>query len=312
MVRDSKVREWIAAAGRWATIWAARCRRRTEVPGRALPPVVLSPQDRVLVLAPHPDDEVLGCGGILERAAVMHLPVRVVLFTYGDFNEWSFLLYRHHPVLSSSAVRGMGEVRHDEAISAAAALGVSPTNLTFLGYPDFGTLHIWQEHWSQEPPYESILTRAVQVPYANALRPGAPHKGEEVLRDLEAVFREFRPTKVFVSHPADHHPDHMALYLFTRVALWNLDAEMRPEISPYLVHFKGWPNPQGRNPSLALEPPEAFMKRIPWQGLVSTRRMWTERTKPCIATSPSSTARRGTWNRLSARTNCSAISRPGR
>src|SRR5439155_1108123 len=127
--------------------------------------------------------------------------------------------------------------------------------LTFLGYPDFGTFEIWTEHWGEKPPLRSKLTRVTAVPYAGAFRPGAPYKGEEILRDLSALLRDFRPTKIFVSHPADHNPDHRALYLFTRVALWDLEGELAAALFPYLVHYKGWPVPRGLGAAEALVPP---------------------------------------------------------
>ena len=233
-----------------------------EAPER--PEIAFSAQDRILVLAPHPDDEVLGCAGVIQQAIVQQRPLRIVFFTYGDNNQWSFLVYRKRPVLKPTAVRGMGLIRHDEALAAAKVLGLMPEQLMFLGYPDFGTMHIWKAHWGARPPFRSMLTRVTAVPYKNALRPGAPYKGEEVLRDLTTVLREFRPTKIFVSHPGDHMPDHSALYLFTRVALWDLASEMQPEIYPYLVHFKRWPRRRGYRPTELLELPAPFKEGILW------------------------------------------------
>ena len=256
--------------GRWrfwpAVVLMAACGwRAVEVPAGESSSVSLTPRDRVLVLAPHPDDEVIGCGGVIQRAVSMGLPLRVVFFTYGDANEWSFLVYRKRPVVTPKDIRQMGEVRHDEALAAAGALGVSSDQLVFLGYPDFGALDIWNEHWGARPPHRTLLTRATAVPYASALRPGAPYKGEEVLRDLTTVLREFQPTKILVSHPADHNPEHRALYLFTRVALWNLEAEMKPEVLPYWIHIGGWPKPRGLHPTAALEPPALYRDEIPWK-----------------------------------------------
>ena len=82
----------------------------------------------------------------------MGLPLRLVFFTYGDNNQWAFTVYRKHPVLMPKAMQGMGRIRHDEAVAAAKALGVSPDHLTLLGYPDFGTLQIWNAHWATGPP----------------------------------------------------------------------------------------------------------------------------------------------------------------
>lgn len=227
--------------------------------------LTLLPSDRILILAPHPDDEVLGCGGVIQQSRAMGLPVHIVYFTYGDNNEWSFLVYRKRPVLLPDAVKSMGLIRHDEAVAAAATLGVPASHLTFLGYPDFGTLQIWLNHWGMAPPYESLLTRVRAVPYPNALRPGAPYRGQEILRDLTSVFRTFKPTKVFVSHPADFNVDHRSLYCFTRLALWDLESEMRPRVFPYLVHFPHWPTPRGLHTANPLAPPPFFTDEIAWQ-----------------------------------------------
>lgn len=226
--------------------------------------LVLEPSDRVLVLAPHPDDEVIGCGGVIQEAVQRGLPVRVAFLTYGDNNQWSFLIYRKHPVFMPRAVQLMGATRHDEAVTASSVLGVPARELRFLGYPDFGTLNMWYERWDDERPFRSMFTRVRAVPYATAMRPGAPYKADEVLRDLETVLREFRPTKIFLSHPADHNTDHRALYLFTRVALWNLQEEMQPRLYPYLIHLAGWPHPLGQRLTEPLRPPPRLAGQVAW------------------------------------------------
>ncbi len=266
-VRRAKRAGWIALAlavaggiGLWRSHPRAPAPVIAPIPGWAF-----NENDRILVLAPHPDDEVLGCGGVVQAALPQKRPVKIAYFTYGDNNEWAFLLYRKHPVMVPAALRAMGEMRHGEALAAGRALGVASNDQVFLGYPDYGTLTIWNRHWGAEPPHLSMLTRVAAVPYANAFRPGAPYKGEEILQDLKALFREFRPTRIYVSHPADHNPDHLALYLFTRVALWELAAEMQPELHPYLVHFKGWPRPLDYRPNDELAPPAFFQNEIAWQ-----------------------------------------------
>jgi LmbE family N-acetylglucosaminyl deacetylase len=229
------------------------------------PQVTLAADDRILVLAPHPDDETIACGGILQQAVARKLPVRAVYLTYGDSNQWSFMLYRRRPEILPNQVEGMGEVRHDEALHATQILGIPKSDVVFLGYPDFGTLSIWEQHWGSAPPYRALLTRATAVPYGNAFHPGAAYKGDAVLADLTAQLRDFRPTKVFVSHPIDQNPDHLALYLFTRVALWDLAGEMQPTLYPYLVHYPGWPQPSGYHPTDTLEPPDRVARPVNWQ-----------------------------------------------
>src|SRR5450756_1478043 len=91
---------------------------------------------------------------------------RQVWLTYGDNNEWAFLLYRKHPILFPGSVRRMGEVRHDEAVAAAQVLGVPRGRLTFLGYPDFRTLRIWYSYWGAErPSLRGMLSGVRAVPY---------------------------------------------------------------------------------------------------------------------------------------------------
>jgi LmbE family N-acetylglucosaminyl deacetylase len=229
------------------------------------PEITLSDNDRILILAPHPDDEVLGCGGIIEKALEKKLPLSIVFFTYGDNNQWSFIVYRERPVVFPKAVQKMGLVRHDEAIAAAKVFGVKSDDLIFLGYPDFRTLNIWYSHWGDSPPAKSMLTKVNKVPYSNAFRPGAPYKGEEILKDLETIILKFKPTRIFVSHPADHNPDHQALYLFTRVALWNLKGEITTELYPYIVHFPNWPRPRGFIADRQLVPPKVLNNKIKWE-----------------------------------------------
>ncbi|MGO9244070.1 MAG: PIG-L deacetylase family protein [Verrucomicrobiia bacterium] len=224
----------------------------------------LTPDDRIIIFAPHPDDESIGCGGIIQQALALKVPVRIVWLTYGDNNEWSFFLYRKHIVVMPEAVRLMGEVRHQEAVAAAQVLGVDPHQLIFLGYPDFGTLAIWYRHWADRPPFEGMLTKVTKVPYADAYRPGAPYKGEDILHDIEANLQEFKPTKVFVSHPSDHNVDHQALYVFTRVALWDLESRLHPEVYPYLVHFAHWPAPRGLQTARSLLPPAQLATSVSW------------------------------------------------
>ncbi len=82
---------------------------------------------RSLVLAPHPDDEVLGCGGTIARKAQHGTFVSVVFLTDG----------RRGGAGSPNHVRA---AREAEAIHAAAALGLSADRLAFLGFED-GRLH---------------------------------------------------------------------------------------------------------------------------------------------------------------------------
>jgi LmbE family N-acetylglucosaminyl deacetylase len=229
------------------------------------PPRPFSAGDRVMVLAPHPDDESLGCAGVLHDAVRAGVPVHLVFLTNGDANELSFLVWEKHPVVVPSAVIAMGRTRGQEALHAAHALGLPADAVTFLGYPDAGTMTMWTGYWGAGAPYRSLLTRVSAVPYETALRPGAPYKPEDVMRDLQTVLRRFRPTQIFVSHPADAHPDHRAWYLYATATVWETPDLPAPAIHPFLIHHKHWPVPATDPPATPLVPPPLLGYEIAWQ-----------------------------------------------
>ncbi len=68
---------------------------------------------RVLILAPHPDDEVLGCGGAIMRHAQAGDPIHVVVVTDGAFgpngDEVAYRLTREREARCAAGVLGYGE-----------------------------------------------------------------------------------------------------------------------------------------------------------------------------------------------------------
>src|SRR4051812_25082336 len=54
----------------------------------------LTGQDRILIIAPHPDDETISSGGVIQEAVKLHIPLRILYVTNGDSNQLSFLFYR--------------------------------------------------------------------------------------------------------------------------------------------------------------------------------------------------------------------------
>lgn len=228
----------------------------TAPPARAHEPLLLGDDERWLVLAAHPDDEVLSAGGVIQEALSLDLPVRVCFFTLGENNEIASLFTRRHPVFRPGPKQAFGGQRHREALAAAAQLGLMPDDIVFLGYPDPGTLDIWNHHWRAVPPYRSPLTRENTVPYDFALTPGSAFAGEDILDDLLDVIREFQPTHVLLPHPADQNTDHRALYFFARLALWELKAEgTLPQVLTCPIHLARWPEASGLQSQQPAAPP---------------------------------------------------------
>jgi LmbE family N-acetylglucosaminyl deacetylase len=77
----------------------------------------------VLVVAPHPDDESIGCGGTVRLHVERGDRVDVVFLTSGELG------------LEDLAPDAARKVREDEAEQAAAVLGL--TRLAFLRHPDW-------------------------------------------------------------------------------------------------------------------------------------------------------------------------------
>ncbi|PIV11723.1 MAG: hypothetical protein CO036_01795 [Candidatus Omnitrophica bacterium CG_4_9_14_0_2_um_filter_43_12] len=226
--------------------------------------------DRILIFAPHPDDESIGTAGVIQKALDAGAGAWVCCYTNGDANQLAFIMYEKRFTFRKGEFLHMGSVRKKETLDALKFLGVGADRVFFLGYPDFGTMRIMLKHWGNTKPYKSLFTRVSKVPYKENLSWGSPYTGESILRDVKAVFLDVKPTKIFVSHPADTNGDHQSLYLFLRVALWDLEARLKaPQIYPYLVHCARWPEPRGFYPDMALMPPEWFMNfQIHWMSLV--------------------------------------------
>lgn len=228
-------------------------------------------QDRVLVVAPHPDDETLGTGGAIQQAVAAGAQVRVLYLTNGDHNQVAFKLYNHTLYLSAKQYRGFGEKRLDEARAATKHLGLGPEQLVFLGYPDWGTLSMWRDCWDDAKPFKSTSTRAVEVPYKNNYGYRHPYRPEAVLKDVVNVIGEYRPTRLFLPHPCDTNPDHRAAANFVRLAMLELEpAGVRPELLYYLIHFGEWPRPYRYHPELALAPPLQLLDDGEWLTLSLT------------------------------------------
>ncbi len=244
----------------------------------------LEAKDRVMIFAPHPDDETIACAGIIQEAVRVGADLHIVYLTNGDHNQVAFIVYEKRLTLRRGEFIHMGEVRKKEAIKAAEVLGVSRENLMFLGYPDFGTFAILSYNWQGSRPYRSLLTRISSVPYKDNLSFRAPYKGESILYDIEKVLLEYKPNKIFVSHPADANVDHKALYLFLQIALQDLKGRIgQPKVYPYLVHCLGWPLPRHYHSDLALEPPKQFQDtQINWSKFTLSKQQLENKHKAIL------------------------------
>lgn len=210
----------------------------------------------LMVFAPHPDDETLGCSGILHQALKRGERVKVVIFTSGDGFPAAASLIVRKPVdhLNESDFRELAKFRQLQSRKAFQILGGKPEDLIFLGYPDSaldqvyknrGTTPLRQRYTGSSETYGADYRTAVRG------RP-APYLYEEALADVVSLLADCRPRRVCVTSEADRHPDHQAAFRFVRDAVEK--SGYRGEWDTYLIHGGAqWPWPRGATPGSPYE-----------------------------------------------------------
>lgn len=137
--------------------------------------------DRTLIIAPHPDDESIAAGGLLQRAVAAGGEVRIVFVTDGDNNPWPLRYLKKKLRISDADHAEWGALRRQESQRALAKLGVPPGSTIFLGFPD------------------RLLTKMARA-------------GDLRAREaLGAAIDEFAPTLLVVPSAFDLHADHRAI-----------------------------------------------------------------------------------------------------
>ena len=132
----------------------------------------------ILILAPHPDDESLGCGGLIAQACAAGHQVHVAILTDGAYS---------HPNSPSYPAARLKALRQAEAAEAVSVLGLPSENLLFLDYED-----------------------------GNAPQSGAPLRA--AAERLAGIMRSRDVGCVFASWEHDPHPDHLAAHRIAAMA----------------------------------------------------------------------------------------------
>src|SRR5258706_4839805 len=137
--------------------------------------------DRILVIAPHPDDESIAAGGLLQRAIAAGGEVRVVFVTDGDNNPWTLRYLKKKLRISDADRAEWGALRRQESRRGLATLGVSASSAIFLGFPDRMLIGM-------------ARTGDLRVRHA-----------------LTAIINEFEPSLLVIPSAFDLHADHRAI-----------------------------------------------------------------------------------------------------
>jgi LmbE family N-acetylglucosaminyl deacetylase len=231
--------------------------------GAPVPPLdlAITSATRLLVVAPHPDDETLGAAGLIRRVARSGGTVRVVWMTSGDgFPEGVETADGiTHP--RARDYRSYGRLREAEARAAVGLLGVGSGQVSFLGFPDEGLCEMASTYLSAKVrAFESPFTQRISPPLTERVIRGVRYRGIDVRRELQRLFITFAPTVLVTVHPEDDHPDHCSTHIFVREALDALAAggRARPRLLQYLIHYAGWPLSAEAGVGQELRPPGGF------------------------------------------------------
>jgi LmbE family N-acetylglucosaminyl deacetylase len=167
----------------------------------------LNRDSRLLVFAPHPDDESLACGILLQRAVEAGAAICVIYLTDGENNPWPQRYLSRRWRLNASDRQRWAKLRRREALAALRVLGVSPADARFLGWPDQGLARLLESD-----------------------------AGAATAR-LRYLIREWSPSDVVGPDPADCHPDHRAFGAMLKgLCADGPAASVPPRCLSYIVH----------------------------------------------------------------------------
>lgn len=220
----------------------------------------ITSNERALIIAPHCDDETLGCGGLIASLVKEGAKVKVAIITNGDGFYYAAARDLRDPFVLPDNYISFGYERQRESLSALNKLGVKKDSVIFLGYPDKGLAAMWLYYWRLSRPYKSQFTHDSYSPYYNSYQKNTPYAGRALLSNLKSIISDYKPTTVYYPHTNDQHSDHWAVNCFVTQALYEL--KLIPEVRSglYIVHRGDWPVPQGLHPKLPMSPPSSLTK----------------------------------------------------
>jgi LmbE family N-acetylglucosaminyl deacetylase len=228
--------------------------------------------ERLVVVAPHPDDETIGAGGLIRRVLDRGGSARVILVTAGDGYIEAVRHALGEPQPRPAEYLAYGERRLAESRAALRVLGPG-ARLQVLGFPDGGLERLLRAHWRRTEPERSVTTAVSRPPYPDAIDPNVAYDGADLVHELERLLEEAQPTLIALPDPLDRHPDHRATAIFTLLALeawarqWNRPPAREPRVLGYLVHWPGWPPGWDGTGSLGPHDPLLLPATLPARGL---------------------------------------------
>lgn len=191
-----------------------------------------------MVIAPHPDDAVLGAAGMMQRAQYQGWQVVAVHMTHGD--GFALSTWRMRQATRPADYVAMGHLRRKEAITALRVLGVQPQDCLFLGFPDGQLSHLTIN------PLASPTTHCAQDPYADSPSFGQPYTYTHWAMATRQILIAYQPAMVVYPDIMDTNADHRATGQLIR--------QLAPSQATltYRVHGRKLPHPSSHSPASPL------------------------------------------------------------
>ena len=152
---------------------------------------------KVLIIAPHEDDELNMASGVIEEYIKYGSQVHLLFATNGDY-------------------KNKGEKRLKEALKVAVSMGIARENVTFLGYGDSwkeGKKHIYNCPEDQQEESHCGRDSTYGLPDHPAFRENHSYTRRHYRQDLRDAILEYEPDVIFCTG-YEQHWDHRALSLF--------------------------------------------------------------------------------------------------
>jgi len=111
--------------------------------------MIVLPNSHLLVVAPHPDDEVIGCGGLIQQVLAMDGQVTVIIMSDGAAS---------HPGSDSYPPERLVAIRAIESYAGLSHLGVDRSQIHMLGLPDGRS-----DEWSEFGELGKLLDKAYDL-----------------------------------------------------------------------------------------------------------------------------------------------------
>jgi N-acetyl-1-D-myo-inositol-2-amino-2-deoxy-alpha-D-glucopyranoside deacetylase len=175
--------------------------------------ILRTPGAGVVVVAPHPDDESIAAGGLIQNAIANGASVSVVFVTDGDNNPWPQRVAERRVIIGAGERERWGRRRREESVAALKILGVDGASIRRLSFRDLG-----------------VTDRLVSDPGTSV----------RVMRD---TFTELAPRLIVAPGLTDRHPDHGAVHVMCRLALGA--AGSHATLLSYMVHGSAGANHDG-------------------------------------------------------------------